>query len=520
MSNGQYRYCRQICPVWDAVLTFCGDRVKQTAFVTGNGGMGKTALILSILNELFQRPSAFGFTNLIFFSAKKKYYSLDRDSLSYQQNDNAADIGSYADFTEKLSNLLDVGTDGGDVDLLIERINAEAEKKQSAKRFLLVVDDLDSMNIADQQKIADFLYRLNASCCKSIVTTRNIQESNPVSFQLKELSEQGVEDFTLWYIRQIMGYDPPSRWSRKDDAVKTAKQLGEGSPLQIQILLALVSLGNLTAFDADATAQERAMYLYNTVMNLLNDEEKIVFEICRMLVISLPKDEQERELMRSIPKYLAAGCKISADSFAQCFDRLVKLKLFVVSQNGDQFRPTSVRILRDPTIIPMGEIVLPEMYRLVWEDVSKRPNEWSSSSQIEEVIVDCLCAAESQRQFNTLIARRIFESLSMYENLYPTVRNKIQPWLEAHSIHDPEKNPLSVMRRLIEQIEADWGVLKPLLDTEGASNDQINALKDRIRGGIQKLRGFLREHAGEDPLDEQISARLQTVRAELREYDI
>ena len=516
--DGKYNYCLEICPERSKALAFCRDTVKQVAFVTGNGGMGKTALILSVLKELFTGWAVYGYTNLIFFSAKKRYYALNSDTLTYRLVENSnADIRCFKDFISKLCELLELQNDAADSDttakLLIAKINNETLSGRTTKRFLLIVDDLDSMTLEDQKKITDFLRELQPSVMKSIVTTRNIVEESSISYQIRELSEENSVLFAHWYICNIMGINPPNKWTHLQKATELIKKGGQGSPLVIQQLLAWAAQGMESFADTPTTKAEWDKYCYDTVMNMLSVEEKIVFEISRQLYIAMPEEAKEQDLMLAIPEYLAAGLDIPKIAVEKAFNRLQALKLFVISPNGKQFHPYTTSVLNSDVVQP-DDRLLPPIYRLFWKDISKNANRWSSAAQIEEVIAEFLCNTENDPLFNTLIARKILERISQYPNLYVNCKNNVQKWLDRHTIIPSERgfgNGNELMRRLIEKIEMDWETLKNALN-EGR---ELPDLMFEIRKNIKSLKNLLIASN-----DISILSRLKKISEEMNEYDI
>lgn len=516
--DGKYNYCLEISQERSKVLAFCRDTVKQVAFVTGNGGMGKTALILSVLKELFTGRAVYGYTNLIFFSAKKRYYALNSDTLIYSLFDNNnADIRCFTDFTSKLCELLELQNDAADIDttakLLIAKINSEPVNGEATKRFLLIVDDLDSMTLEDQKRIMDFLRELQPSVMKSIVTTRNIVEENSISFQIRELSEENSVLFARWYICNVMGINPPNKWTHLQKATDLIKKGGQGSPLVIQQLLTWAAQGMESFADTPATKAEWDKYCYDTVMNMLSAEEKTVFEICRQLYIALPEEIKEQDMMLALPEYLVAGLDIPKIAMNKAFDRLQALKLFVISPNGKQFHPYTPSVLSSDIIQP-DDRVLPPMYRLFWKDISKNANHWSSDAQIEEVIAVFLCNAENDPLFNTLIARKILERIIQYPNLYEDCKKDVQMWLDRHTVIPSERgfnNGTELMRRLIEKIEADWETLKTALD----ERRNLPELMFEIRKDIKSLRRQLT-----NTHNASVLSRLKKVSEEMDEYGI
>ena len=507
----EFKYCTEICPIRSKVISFCKDNKKQVATITGNGGVGKTSLVLSILSEMFNTGSTYNYSNLVFVSAKKVYYESLQTKYHIKHNEEDADIHDYAEFILKIARLLNIDNKYEDISSLansiVLKINEEAEFNDLKKRFLLILDDLDSLELTDQKSIKEFVYKLDSHVFKTIITTRDIINDSPISFRMYELSENESLLFAKWYVENKLNIPSWHNWSRKKVAISIIKNYGEGNPLNIEVLLTLVKSGYEHDFNAPMTQLERSEYLYSTITNLLDDEEKIVFEICRFLYISVPDDLKSQEMMISVPEYLSAGCEILQEDFNKAFSKLVDLKLFNRSNNQLQFKPYSSFILQSQ-IIPKSTERLPAMYSLFWENISRNPDNWLAFHDIERKIYNCIIELQSEKNFDNIVARRIIETIFTSRFVNRDLADEINGWLNCHSITAPNRSTEKITR-LIQDLEKKWSEYKIILDNMGEDSSLYVSINDQIR----ELKQLLKITDNKD-----IKERLDIISREINNY--
>lgn len=508
IRKNKYKYCREICPSRQDVLTFCLDRNQQVIQITGNGGVGKTALALSILADLFSSRKQYGYSNIMFFSAKKSYYSN-----WLRPHEIEADICSYGDLVRKIANLLGIDeqdrTDDDIADAIIAKINGSGQwnGRTPQKKFLLIIDDLDSLAVSDQNRIQKFIYQLDAKSLKTILTTRNYAEKSPVCCRLEALQPEQSLSFAKWYTEQKLGIESWTGWSRYRDAKEWVLTNGEGNPLAIQTILGLVNAGMEPAYNGPATQTERSVYLYNTVQNLLTTEEKQIFEICRQLYLGIPESERQQDMLLLVPEYLSAGCAIDKDTFWKSVQKLGKLQLLAVSKNEEEFHPYSRLILTDK-VVHIKTSATPGLFRLLQTAVRDNYRNWLKRSYTEDTIADFVINSEGKKEFNTIVARSIMERIMTASNLVKETEQKISDWLDAHSILDGVPGT----ERLIEHIEETWTRVKSSIDSNlGDTEEDIRELMGSIRTLRSQLNG--------QP-DASITKRLNTVRTEISDYGL
>ena len=471
-KNG-YKYCSEICPIQDDVIDFCKvDDNRSVVFVSGNGGVGKTALMLSVISNLFSN-NAMHYTNLIFLSAKLQYIGFS--STQYSTEEMTPDIHNYDDLIGQLAELTDCETEDVTTDELAERIVERIN--ESSRRFLLIIDDLDSLDDEEQKKIDRFVYRFKAEKLKTIITTRAIRKESSTSFYLKELDSEKSLLFAKWYYNSTQ-QTSWERWLERDrkNAEQWVTNLGEGNPLIIQMIIKLVTAGAETYFNVPRTRIERCKYRYNTVQNILDENEQLVFQICIQIYEKLEGDKRNQELSDCIPRLLAVGCGIDQETFNNAKTKLRMLSLLVCSRNdsfkvfSDYFLTTEEDSKAGQKPVRLKTKPLPKMYRYVWKSIQEDPQSWFGMD-IASRLARLLLEKQNEPHFDIVTARTIFEEMIRTDLLTANQRAKTEEWMNTHNLTsdaaDIDASEEVALRRMSE-LENTWDTLKNGFDTTGA----------------------------------------------------
>ena len=494
-------YCEKICPVKNDVLNFCRDRITQSARIVGNGGLGKTALTLYIINVLITKSNYNNlFTNIIFLSAKKKFYQHDNEK-GYSLTENKADINSYGDLIKKLSRLCEIEYSDNVDDItgkIINRINNE-----KSKRFLLIIDDLDSLPNEEQNKINRFIIKFDAAKLKSIITTRDISQNSPLDYRLSELDNEYCELYAKWYVNNKMdSISSWDNWSSRKIAKNFISNYGDGNPLTIQMLLIWTNNGDIKInVNAEKTRNERISYMYSTVQNLMTDYEKIVFELCRFLYLSLDEENKSRKMPVSVLKYLSFGMEISEKSFNNSLKKLEQLRLISISHDENYFNPYNLFIL-SKTIVPARKITVPQMYDLFWNDIKLNPEPWFYVNKAESNIINCLTAGENDNKFDNVTAHRIFEYLSDCLTSHSEEKGRIDKWIQLHSDGIYETS-----LRLIQEIENCIQGLENYINSSNDDDFDMQAFYKKITLLMDQLSEMMKSNPDQKIIERQKKAK-------------
>ena len=507
--KNKFSYCETICPVKANVLEFCKDRNGQIVHIVGNGGLGKTALIMHIINILITDGDYDKlFSNIIFLSAKTNLLVENKESV-FVMSPNEMDISDYKELIEKLAQLTDTEYSGqveDTADRVVEKVNnmVPGNNGKTSRRFLLIIDDMDSLSNEDQKLVHKFICRFDSQKLKTIITTRdirNVSQLSPYYLQLKELDEEKSMAYAKWYVENKMDilWD---KWTLQKNARQFVSEYGEGNPLTIQMLLTWVKKGCTTTYiKALTTRKERIRYMYNTVHNILSENDKRIFELCRLLYRNIPN--KEKEMPVDLLEYLSAGLEITEDDFKVSVNELKDIKLIQISHNGFKPYPDFVNI--SESLPDKLKVKLPNMYQLFAESCGQDDILWFNS-RIEDNMVKFIIDKETSDSFYNITAQRIFERILEKGQLSRSCENTINEWQRKHSENGEDEMSL----RLIQQIEENYRL---------AENAYMNENLDDVRKLCAEARKFIRQlQEMQKTMKPDIKSRLITVVSQLNDF--
>ena len=501
-------YCKEICPITADIIDFCRNNAVQSTRIVGNGGLGKTTLILYVISLLINRTEYRNlYTNIIFFSAKKQYYN-HNSKIPYSLSENEADINSYDQFIKKLAVLTGVVM-SSDTKVAAKKIILKINEEESKKRFLLIIDDLDSLPTEDQIKINRFILNFQASKLKSIITTRDIEYNSASDYKLTELDEEKSLLYAKWFVdNKIDGIHSWDNWSEKVKASKMISKYGMGNPLIIQMLLVWIKTGDFEVnIAAEKTQNERISYMYSTVQNLMSDSEKNIFEIARRIYLNLNNDDKNKDMPVPLLKYLSFGLDIPEEEFNKSLKKLEQLKIFIVDDDYNLFRPFNLFIM-STTIVSDFKAKIPEMYVCFWNAIKNEPAKWFQSSKLFSNIIDCINSCENDYEFDNVIAKRILEKVYDSAPLTKNERTRVNEWLSSHSYKNREEK----VHRLINEVERLTKELKEYGDSESCD---VNIF-DQHMVNIITLSEELSDSLKNNP-DQNIEERFRNIKIRLKE---
>ncbi len=162
--------------------------IRNNAFVCatvwGHGGVGKTATIQSLCEDLANDEKKV-FDYIIFLSAKDRKY----DYYTGKIEEITDRIATFSDLIKGVNKIL-FNTESDDPKQIIQI---------DGKKVFLVVDDFETFPKEEKDKIVEFISELNTNHHKVIITTRAANINIGQEFQTNELTEQ-VPDQEIIYM--------------------------------------------------------------------------------------------------------------------------------------------------------------------------------------------------------------------------------------------------------------------------------------------------------------------------------
>lgn len=313
------------------IRTFLSQKSSVCLTIWGHGGVGKTATVQSLCEDL-SNESVKSFDYILFFSAKDIRYDYF--------------TGEIKEIDEKIETL----------EAIIQQINLilSGESKNSKDeildyqgRLLIVIDDFETISSDERDNISDFIKELNVNQHKVIITTRlfNLEISGE-KITTNELTESETSKFLVKVIEnelQELNTDLVRRELVKDENLKKVYQVTSGRPLFIfQFCITLAQQGTIqNALQFNISESDTAItFLYGRVYNSLRRIAKDIF-----VVISLLAKPNDLGGVIDKIRYIL-NLEHDEDAFTEGVSELIKFKIIKVDEENKFFEVYSKEVLQ------------------------------------------------------------------------------------------------------------------------------------------------------------------------------
>lgn len=303
------------------------NKASVCATVWGHGGVGKTATVQSVCEDL-SRAVDRSIEYIVFASAKDRAFSYHSGAISTIDDP----IDSYRNLLRCINETI------GCIDVDKEDGIVEFEG-----RLLFVIDDYETFPQAEQEKIERFIRSLNINHHKVLLTTR----ANVIIGHEFPTHELRIEE-TVKFLIEVMRSEFPEYSNQVADELgdKTLRQrvfyVTSGRPLFIfQFAHIWAQSGSLKeAVHHNIKDREEAIeFLYGRIYNYLSYEGRILFRAISLLVT-------EADMSNLIDKLrYIVNMENDDDRFNRGMGDLIKLRIIEVFEN-DFFRVYSGEILK------------------------------------------------------------------------------------------------------------------------------------------------------------------------------
>jgi len=265
--NKNYKRYIEIGVVKQKIVKFLQkDRASVCATVWGHGGVGKTATVQSICEDLANEKQK-RFDYIIFISAKDRYYNYYTGAIEIIQEN----VNTFEGLIRSANRVM-FNDESSDPERIINTEN----------KVLLVVDDYETFPSEEKQKVENFIRNLDINHHKVLVTTRaNLIIGD--EFQTNELDEKETKSFLLEVLRSEFDHHVLGKFETDlalNDKYKIVHNITSGRPLFVyQFAYIWMQVGSIEEALSRKIKQEKTAieFLYGRIYDYLSPVAKDIF---------------------------------------------------------------------------------------------------------------------------------------------------------------------------------------------------------------------------------------------------
>ncbi|WP_088340072.1 NB-ARC domain-containing protein [Robiginitalea sediminis] len=289
-----------------------------TATIWGHGGVGKTATIQKVCEEL-SKSSYRVFDYIVFTTAKDRFYNYLTGHIEHLDER----VNSYEELIKTI-NLITNNSPDFDPDSVVNLNH----------RLLIVIDDFETFPEEEKNRIISFIKRLDVNRHRVIITTRaNIVIGEEI------LSNELDENETFEFLKQAYNNEVDSSTPfdifldefNIDDIKRKVHDITNGRPLFIyQLSYIIAQKGSLSdALKVEIKSSSQAVsFLYGRIFDYLTPLAQKIFTTIGLLV-------DENDLGNVIKKIAyILNYEDKQEEFKDSIDELIKLKVIEIKEDG------------------------------------------------------------------------------------------------------------------------------------------------------------------------------------------
>ncbi|OCW73617.1 NB-ARC domain-containing protein [Elizabethkingia anophelis] len=285
---------------------------QSSVFATlwGHGGIGKTATAQNVC-EILTNHIKKKFDYIVFTSAKDRYYNYYKGIIQEVPNS----LNSYEDIIVFCNKLI-----------FNQISNSEENLIKYSGKILLIIDDFETFNKDEKDKIIEFIKKLNINNHKVILTTRSATLITGEEIECNELDIENTYKFLLQaYENEFPDRNIDEERKLFDLHKEEIHGITSGRPLFIlQFAILLAQKGSIEeTLDIDIKSTENATkFLYDRIFEYLSNDAKNMFLAINLLVDSNDLTGTVQNL-----KFILNKEDVQNNNFEQTLNELIKLKI-------------------------------------------------------------------------------------------------------------------------------------------------------------------------------------------------
>lgn len=372
------------------------------ATVWGHGGVGKTATIQSLCEDLANDEIKF-FDYIVFLSAKDRRYDYY--------------TGKIEEISDRIATFSELIKGVNKVIFNIESDDPKNIIQIEGKKILLVIDDYETFPKEEKDKIEEFISELNTNYHKVIITTRAVNINIGQEFQTNELTEHETKRFLLEVIKneELGNNEVIKRELENPEKSRKVFEITGGRPLFIfQFAFILAQRGLDDALNFKIKEGDTAIsFLFGRIYEYLSPKAKDLFVVLSLLVT---KDDLSNVIEKA--QYIL-NLEHEADTFNSALNELIKLKILKIDDEHKFFEIYSNEIFQ---IMSNYYQKRPISQRGIWEQRRNQVNK-DKSLDVEHSL---LLAANTSR-----LAKNEIEVTDNYKQILNRASSPLEVKLQA-----------------------------------------------------------------------------------------
>lgn len=289
---------------WDQLMAFCKNGNSPNCIIMGSGGIGKTAMLLSLVHKYMSGEMKSSVKRIIFLSAKKRFLEQD-EVYNISSIEASSDITCFNDFIRSFIqygrnlSLEEVGSED-----VTEKLMNEKEiltwMEEDDQKLMLLLDDFDSLPQEDAEKIYRFTLLLPPEKVKTIITTRDSNMAGTERIELTVFNKEQSCEFALWLfeIKKML-----STWEsqmKKPEYRDGLWQQTQGYPIFIMAWVEKACAGMPVSVNIGReiySLEACVEYLYGSILARLKPETCAILSIAIAFIIRVKDKTVDEDIL-------------------------------------------------------------------------------------------------------------------------------------------------------------------------------------------------------------------------------
>lgn len=295
------------------------NRASVSATIWGHGGVGKTACIQSVCHDLFNDTKK-SFSHIVFVTAKDREYVTTTGEIVLSKGN----VRKYYEVIDTIANIL-FGTSLSNEEDSERLQDNEGMIRSFDERALIVIDDYETFDDIEKEKISSFIRSLDISHHKVVITTRNKRFVIGEEISSNELDIPNTKVF----LESIIEKKYPSHYNKIKELLADQNTLDKihagtsGRPIFIyQFAHIYVQRGYNDEFLEGLKSSKNAKeFLYGRIYDYLSENAKMIFATLSVLL------DDDLRFRSDILEFILSKSISDKEKFYTGFEELQDLRI-------------------------------------------------------------------------------------------------------------------------------------------------------------------------------------------------